>query len=139
MQKVYLLCGVPGSGKSWVSEQLQQEYTYIRNDDFIGNPKTFIAAIFNAAKSSQKPILCDCPFAERKLRDELVDRDLRVIPIFIVEHPQVVRRRYESRGKPVYPGLLTRALSIQDRAIEWNAFWGTAEEVLKKLRELSYG
>lgn len=134
-----MVCGVPGSGKSWVCEQLTQEYEYVKNDDYIGRYYDYIAAIFNAARLSDKNILCDCPFKERPMREDLIARDLKVTPIFIVEHPDVVRRRYESREKKsVAKGTLTRAVSIQDRAIEWNAFWGTAQDVLKHLRDLSH-
>lgn len=139
MQKVFLICGVPGSGKSWVCDQLKDRFHYIAQDDFIEHEKkTLYASVFQAAKTSSVPILVDCPFGERPFREELRRRDLKVVPVFVVEHPDVVKRRYESRGKPVYAGLLTRALSIADRAQEWNAFWGTSQQVLEYLRKISY-
>lgn len=141
LQRVFLVCGVPGSGKSWVCEQLKQEYEYVRHDDFIGRePNAFVSSIFNAARSSQKPILADCPFKERQVREELLDRDLRVIPVFIIESPEVVKNRYEAREKkPVSQATLTRAISIRLRATEWNALSGTSGEIFNILKSFDHG
>lgn len=88
-------------------------------------------------RNSSGPVLADCPFAERKLRDELGRMNIRVIPFFIVEEPRVIASRYQDReGKPIARQHLTRAMSIQDRADEWEAPSGTSEEILKILKEL---
>lgn len=136
-QKVYLVCGVPGAGKSWVCEQLEDEFTYLRNDDYIG--ENFVEAIHTMSELSPKPVLADCPFGERDLRDKLFAEMVKVIPVFIVEKPEVVAARYKSREKKSCPqNVLTRATSIGSRAAEWKAFRGTSEEVLEHLRSLSH-
>jgi hypothetical protein len=133
-QKIYMLCGVPGSGKTWVSQQCP-EYTYISHDAY----KTGYAdRIAEAAQSSTKPVLIDCPFAERELRDKLQAKGLTVEPKFIVEHPLIVKRRYENReGKPVSAATLTRARTISTRADEWKAYKGTSEQVRQHLKSLA--
>lgn len=135
MQKIYLLCGVPGSGKSWVCEQLQEKFEYIANDDYIG--KDYIKELFLRARRSEKPVLADCPFAERKVREELENLKLTVVPYFIVESPQVVKKRYEARDlKPVPSNVVTRSMTIKNRADEWRAPHGTSSEVLELLRSV---
>lgn len=135
MQSIYLVCGVPGSGKSWVCERLQHKYFYLRHDDYISGG--YAEILIEAAYTSDKPILADCPFAERRLRDQLEMAGVRVIPVFVVEHPAIIQARYEAReGKPVSKSTMTRAFSISGRADEWNAFQGTSEEVLKHLENV---
>lgn len=136
MQRVFLLCGVPGSGKSWIAERVEHRFTYVPHDEF--TTQELPVAVWKQARTSDKPILVDCPFAERTLREELIALDLKVTPVFIVEHQDVIRRRYEDREKRTIPkGHITRALSIQARAEEWNAVWGTSQEILKHLMDLS--
>jgi len=131
-QKVYMLCGVPGSGKSWVASGLP-EYTYVSHD---AHKTGYVDKIAEAAASSDKPILADCPFAERELRSQLEKRGLVVEPKFIVEHPLVVKQRYEAReGKPVSKSTLTRARTIVEKADEWAAYRGTAEQVKEHLKK----
>lgn len=135
MQKVILLCGVPGSGKTWVAKQLEDKYNYVPNDEFID--ANHFGHIVDACRNSQKPVLADCPFAERALRDRLEAKGIAVTPVFIVERAQVVKKRYEAREKKPFPKqFLTRAINIEDRVHEWHCFGGTSDEVLKHLREL---
>lgn len=136
MQKVYLVCGVPGSGKTWVCSQLQDRFTYVPNDDYIGGD--YVKELYRAARSSEKPILGDCPFAERMVRDKLIGLGIDLVPVFIVEPAQVVKKRYEEReGKPCPTQHLTRAMNIKERAEIWRAPFGTSSEVLDILKEFS--
>lgn len=135
MQPVYLICGVPGSGKTWVCSQLTEKYTYVANDDHIGGDH--LKEIYRAARSSEKPILADCPFGERLIRDNLINRGLDVTPVFIVEDPQVIKRRYEKRdGVPIPTNHISRAMNIGARADQWRSKKGTSEEILEYLRGL---
>lgn len=137
MQPVYLVCGVPGSGKSWVCEQLEGEFSYLKHDEWLDTPKEkriYANAILKLAKTSEKPVLADCPFGERPLKEDLERLGLKVTPIFIVEMPMVIAKRYSLRKKPIPKAHMTRALSIKNRAKEWNAFFGTSQEVLYYLR-----
>ena len=35
MSAIYLLVGVPGSGKSWVASRLAMEFLYVPHDDYM--------------------------------------------------------------------------------------------------------
>lgn len=137
IRKVILLCGVPGSGKSWVISQLHDKYLHVNHDAIPGNPKNALARQCRIAAQGNKDVIIDCPFAERELRDELIAQGLRVVPMFIVEPPNLVAKRYAQReGKPASQSTLTRALTIIDRANEWNAKMCTSTAMLLYLREL---
>jgi hypothetical protein len=138
MTKIYLVCGVPGSGKSWVCEKLKDKYNYIRHDDYMGGG--YADALSRATRSGAKTVLADCPFQERKLVEELACQGIDPVCFFIVEPVEVIRKRYEERDlKPIPKQHLTRALSIRLRAIEWQAFFGNSMEVLKHLKDLPNG
>lgn len=129
---VYLLCGVPGSGKTWVAKQLTDKFNYIENDDFIASD--WLIPIKNADKS--KPVLLTTPFAERLRREVLEKEGYEVRPIFIVESPAIVAQRYAQReGHPATQSTLTRAKTILERAKEWNAPYGTSFEVWEMLKK----
>lgn len=129
---VFLVCGVQGSGKTWVLTQLADHFTVVANDDYIG--KDYVAAIV-AATTKGQPVLADCPFGERSLRAALEAAGVTVRPYFIVEPTEVVAARYLARtGQPLPHQAQLRTRSIKDRAIEWAAPHGTAEDVLELLR-----
>ena len=139
MQKVILLCGVPGSGKSWVFERLGDKFAKIHNDHYIGLP---MENIVNRAKGLARgtlPVIMDCPFDERERRKALEAEGLTVVPLVIVEKPNVVRMRYEARElKECSQATLTRAARMVDKALEWNAKYGTSEWVLKYLLDTTF-
>lgn len=97
-------------------------------------------ALVDAAQklaTSPKPIILDCPFSERIIRDHLKAADFKVTPVFIVEHPDAISARYYHReGKPATPATLTRARTIAERATEWKAMMGTSSEILDYLKLL---
>ena len=131
---VYLICGVPASGKTWVCKQLIGKFMYVPHDDHL---KDFVGAVTRAASISDKPILSECPFGERKIKEQLEANGLFVVPMFIVEDMHVIAQRYVEREGRYFPKQhATRAISIKDRAIEWDAFYGTSQEVLEKLKEV---
>lgn len=134
--KVFLLCGVPGSGKTWVMDRLEgYGYQLLRNDDYFGPMRDLLVDdVHRAALGGREPVLVDCPFAEREFRAKLVDLEIDVEPIFIVEPPDVVAARYQQRqGKPASKATITRATTILNRADEWQARRGTSKEILELL------
>ena len=132
--KVYLVCGVPGSGKTWVCNQLTESFTYVPHDDDLKSPHR--RAMLKARLYCAERIpLTDCPFAERELRLSLEAFGFIVKPYFIIEHPDICAARYFTReGKQLAKSSLTRAVTILQRAREWNAPCGTSEEILALLK-----
>lgn len=155
MAPVYLVCGVSGSGKSWVCRQLADKFNYIPHDRCWSHPtakpdkgldpkwgppgckSTHVETLVKEAKTSEKPLLTEVPFGERKIREDLEASGIKVKPIFVIEDPHTVSSRYQKReGKPLHKAAVTRASSIQERAKEWGAFRGTSTEVLRHLQDL---
>jgi gluconate kinase len=131
---VYLICGVPGSGKTWVASQLAERFAYVPHDDFIGGD--LAAELAARARDGDGPFVTECPFGERELREQLEAEGFKVRPYFIVEPVQVVQKRYKQRtGKELPKGSVTRLASISKRVAEWNVPSGTSEEVLAMLKD----
>lgn len=131
--KVYLICGVSGSGKTWVCKQLQDKFTYIPHDEHY---KDQVEAVLKAS-SPDKSVITECPFAERVLKQQMEEKGLDIIPLFVIVPAERVAKQYFAReGKGVAKNVYTRASTILNRAIEWSSFHGTAEEVLKKLKDI---
>jgi gluconate kinase len=134
--KIYLLCGVPGSGKSWVANQLLNKFEYVAHDEYIFRDKCF-KDIRLCKEMGTDHLLLDCPFDERAFRTELEGQGYDVIPIFIVEAPEVISERYFARvGKRPSKSIITRAKTIMNKVNEWDAFYGTSDEVFKYLKDL---
>ena len=142
--KVFIVCGVPASGKSWVCNQLKGDYKYIPHDGWgqrfekSGDEylEEYADAILGACKSSHKPILGDCPFAERKLRDLLRARRVEADFLFLKIDDSTLTDRYRERNKPIPKGHFSRLNSIPGRAAEWRAFYGSSTEALEHLKSL---
>lgn len=137
---VYLVVGVPSSGKSWVCEQLREKFEYVRHDDH--QDGGYVDAIL--ADRGEKPVLCETPFSISQIMEPLLAAGRKVIPVFVIEEPQVLidryQRRQEEKGtppenqKPIPSGHLTRQKTYADRARAHSAFAGTSAQVLEHLR-----
>lgn len=142
MKKIYILVGASGSGKSWVSNQVRDKYTYVPHDTFgLKGNQDFVRAIKAHASISEKPILCDTPYSLSELLDPLSKDGFEVKPVFILEKPSIVKARYENRhkqtgdGQPVIPkGHLSIIETYKNRAIALNAPFGTSSEILDYMR-----
>ena len=134
---IYIVCGPPASGKSWVCEQLSKSFSYVPHDEY-QDTKHYAKELIDAKKSDwPNKILGDCPFAERPLKEALESLGEKAEFYFIVETPEVLSERYKERGKPIPKGHLTRLNSMPARAKEWGAFHGTSEQVLEKLKNIT--
>jgi adenylate kinase family enzyme len=137
--KAYMVIGCPGSGKSWVCDQLEKldKFEYCHHDLYIKMAgDTYVKEILKRAEKTDKPILCEAPFSISQLKEPLEKAGIDVIPVFIQELPHTIRTRYWQREKKDIPnGHLTRQNTYAQRAKEWGAFQGTSEEVLKHLKE----
>lgn len=133
---VYMVVGCPGSGKSWVCDQLREHFTYVRHDDHIGG--NYVAEILKAFKHSTRPLLIETPFSMSQLIDPLKKAGVHVTPVFIIEKHDVIRERYRKRGSGEIPaGHLSRQLTYELRAEGQQAFRGTSEQVLAYLKSVS--
>jgi hypothetical protein len=133
---VYLVVGCPGSGKSWVSDQLQNQYKLVPHDLYPAD-KGYVEAIKAAAARATKPVLAEVPFSLARLKAPLEAAGLAVHPVFIQEDPDVIAERYRNReGKPIPGGHLTRQDTYRERAEASGAFQGTSDEVLRYLKRV---
>lgn len=132
LPKIYLVCGVSGAGKTWVCNQLTDKFNYVPHDEHYGN-------IYQAVDNikSGKDIITECPFGERIQKENFENKGYEVVPVFVIEKPDLVAWRYQAReNKPIQKSAYTRASTIINRALEWNAFYGSSQQVLDHLKGL---
>lgn len=133
MNRVFMVIGCPGSGKSWVMNQLTDKFHLVLHDQFLG--KVYLSEIAKQSKIATRPLLIETPFSISQIKDPLEQCGFQITPVFIQEHPQVIMQRYLAReGRAIPPGHLTRQQTYRDRALMWGAFMGTSSEVLEHLR-----
>jgi len=99
---VYLICGVPGSGKTWVCEQLRDDFIYVPHDIYFTEylPDVMLRHVEEYGDRRQAYVT-ECPFGERIAREQLEAAGFEVRPFFVIEEPDVVAQRYSKReGKP---------------------------------------
>lgn len=139
--KIYMVCGVPGSGKSWVCSKLTHKFRYIAHDDFIpygkDARKEYEKALLAEAKIPGKPVLGDAPFMVSIIINNLRAKGARVKPYFVIESAPITKMRYEEReGKPIPKQHLTRIATMKERAAQYMAPSGSSKEILEMLREV---
>lgn len=138
--KITMLVGVPGSGKSWVTNQIKSDWHVVHNDDYIGKTnqiQAYLDAIVAASKTATKPILIEAPFSISQIKEPLELRGFEVECVFIIQDEKILSQRYESRDRrPVPKGHLSRQRTYLDRAKLWGSFVGTSDEVLKHLQSV---
>lgn len=134
---IYVVIGVPGSGKTWVCNQLRDKFKVVAHDDYMNG--NYVDALKKAAKTSDKPILAEAPFSIKNTMEPLEDDGYKVIPVFILEDEITTTRRYEARDKkPIPKQHLTRLNTYRERAKDMAAFSGTSQEVLEYLQNVSH-
>lgn len=132
---IRMVCGVSGSGKTWVCSQLINQYHYMEHDRYL-KIADFVDAIVWAAAGTDKPAVIDCPYNETELRKQLEARGLIVRTYFINEPLAVIQQRYLAReNKPLPNAAAGRVKNIAKKADKWNAPSGTAEQILEILRQ----
>ncbi len=137
MQKIYLLIGCPGVGKSWVAAQLKDKYLHLEHDDFKGREQRYVPCLIEAAGMGDKPVLANTPFGITELMTEIGRKGCICVPIFIIDKEDIIKARYFKRdGHPIPEGHLTRQKTYMKRAFDLGAFTGTSEQTLKHLLEL---
>lgn len=141
MQPIYLLVGVPCSGKSWVCSQLKEQFHFIPHDDFIRpnekNNVAYVTAILDQTPKAEKPVLIEAPFSVSEIKDPLESLGHIVNQVFIHESEETLKDRYRNReSKDIPKGHITRNRTYLDRAITGKHFYGTSSEVLDHLQGL---
>lgn len=140
--KIYLLVGCPGSGKTWVANQLKAKMNYIPHDNFIKTNQTYLSNIIAQAKGSkdQKAILIETPFSVNQIKGPLEQHGLSVETVYIQENESTLRDRYHTREqKPIPQGHLTRQETYKERAKESGSFFGSSQQCLDYLNNKSEG
>lgn len=136
-KKCYLLIGVPGSGKSWVTTHLPAiKFKVCHHDDFIGMPPhSYFNSVVRSLRDQELPVVAEAPFGISEMKDGLETQGFEVVPVFILEDESVLSTRYKHRElKPIPTGHLTRQKTYRERAQEWSAFNGTSQEVLEHMK-----
>lgn len=114
--------------------QLTDKFHYVPHDEHY---RDHVEVLVDLSKRVQRPLITESPFGERVLREKLEAEGLKVFPFFVVEPQAVVSKRYREReGKVLPKAAFTRAATIINRAKEWEAFHGTSQEVLEKLKSV---
>jgi hypothetical protein len=135
MKTIYMIIGCPGTGKTWVCNQLKEQFHCVPQGKMSSG--AYVDEINLQAKETNKSILIECPFSISEIKDALEQHGFKVTPIFIQEDLNVIRDRYFKReGKMIPQGHLTRQNTYKQRAEVWGAFQGTSSEVLIHLKQL---
>lgn len=127
---VYLLCGAAGVGKSWVANQLLDKFHYVSFDGV--RKKDHIDTI--RAQPEDKPTLFD-PNIKISTIIRRHAEEFNIIPVFILETEEVVKERIAKRGGEWTEYIPKRMKVMEARNAKYGVFSGTAEEVLRWLKE----
>ena len=143
-QKVYLVIGVPGSGKSWVCNQLKDKFVYKNHDARLGHanqPELYINDILEAAEGATKPILIEAPFSISAIKDPIEEAGYEVEPIVIADDDYVISMQYKldptRQGNDIPKGHLTRMGTYIQRAKTLGWFHGNSSQVLEHLKKIA--
>lgn len=132
---MFLIIGVPCSGKSWVAMQVSKRFQWVPHDDF--KESEYPSRLIKAAKRSELPVLGEIPFGLSKIKEEIENYGLKVVTVCISEEEPVLRSRYFQRERKEMPsGRMKLQETQKSRALEAGSFVGTSSEVLKFLKEI---
>lgn len=132
-RKIYLVAGVPASGKSWLCRQLTGQFDHVAHDDYIG--KDYVGEITKRGHAAGKPLLIETPFSVSKIREPLQQSGFDVTTLYVQEKSAELARRYKERaGLNLPTGHLTRQETYAQRAKTEGAFIGSSTDVLNRLR-----
>lgn len=127
---IHLLCGVPGSGKTWVAKQLSQ-FNHLPHDDY---PVAIYHSHLIRAARETKPVLAEAPFRISILIEQLREHNIPVKTYYITDAEHLIKKRYEARDQKPYPKQHSTNLKKYDLR-DWD-FKGTPEQILNILRSV---
>lgn len=131
-EMIYILVGVPASGKTWVCNRIKG-MTVVRNDDYMGDRSGYVQAIKEASKGD-KPVLCEAPFAASQLIEMLHSINKPIKQVLVTGPIEEIENRYKERknGQPFRAAFKTNHRRYEEDPDRFE-FSGTSEEVLKWL------
>lgn len=125
-QDLYLVAGVPASGKSWVCNQLKDKFNYVSYD---GLNKDF--HIYELLKNNDKQLLFD-PTIKISTFTKRISHLFNIKLVIIVESEDVLNQRIIDRGGKITNTIKRRMKRMADLSKRCE-FSGTSDEVLKYL------
>lgn len=131
-QTIHMICGVPGSGKTWVATQLNQ-FDYIAHDN---HPvATYHSALIRAANTSTRPILAEAPFRISVLIDQIRAAGIKVVTYYITDDESKIKLQYEQRDHKPFPKQHTTNLhKYNQRAWDYKGYPAQILEILKQVK-----
>lgn len=129
MTEIHLLCGVPGSGKTWVARQLKH-YAYVPHDDY--PVAEYHNALVKAAMTSKLPVVGEAPFRIQVLVDQLRMKGVKVTTYYITDSEPTIKFQYERRTKKAWPAQHSNNLKRYDQRKSWD-HRGTSKYILSLL------
>lgn len=130
---IFLVCGVPGSGKTWV---LKHFTNVIHYDAHFSTPRLeYAKRIVKQYKDTTSFVVADCPLGISEIMNELLRSKVPVTLCAIIEAPEVVTLRYFQReGKSIPKQHLSRIKTIVDRCIQYKGVRGTSQQILEYIQ-----
>lgn len=147
-QPVYLLVGVPGVGKTYVTDRVGEGFEVVPHDSFIEEGKDdhndrYVKGILKALETAKKPLIAEAPFSVSSIKDPLEAAGARVVPVILYEDRHTLAERYRNdpkrKGTEIPKGHLSRMETFRRRQGEYNAFMGNSAEVLAYLKDQAGG
>lgn len=132
--KVYMVCGTAGAGKSWVCEQLIEQYHYVSFDRV--PKKDHVEVIRTASTDNTKLVLYD-PNIKISTFIKRHSHEFDIVPIFIIEDENTIKERLISRGGKWTEHIGKRMKVMEARNKKYGVFSGTSSEVLDFLRVIA--
>jgi predicted RNA-binding Zn-ribbon protein involved in translation (DUF1610 family) len=132
--KLIIVCGPSGSGKSWVCNQLSDEYSYVSFDK-VPKEQHLLKIMQLASQCPNKPVLYD-PFRKAST---IFSRYSQVWPcelIAIDESLDTICERIASRGGVPDRDEIAKAVKRHQSTVAKSHFSGTSTEVLNYLRSI---
>ncbi len=128
-QDLFLIAGCPGSGKSWVCNQLSDTFNYVSYDNTNNNYH-----VYELLKNNSKLLLYD-PTIKISTFTKRYSHLFTIRLIVIVEDESVINKRMVGRSGKV-TDTITRRIKRMSSLSKNCEFSGTSSEVLDYLKEL---
>lgn len=130
---IYLLVGIPASGKSWICDRMKG-MKVIRHDDFKDRGE-YLAHLWEAAADGD--VLAEAPFNAAEIVRSMNRRRVPICEVHVTGELPEIEKRYLDRtdGKKSLPANFRTNHTRYKQDHERFEFVGTSDEVLKWLEE----